>query len=374
MYLALEPLRIVEAIDRLMRSVLPILALCSFFLISSCSSSNEDEIPFQATPFSLENPPAFQGVLPAPLIPANNSLTEEGIALGKRLFFDPILSSDGTISCASCHRPEHAFSDPARVSVGVNGALGTRNSMPLHNLAWNFGERFAWDGSANSLEAQVFEPVTNPSEMNNTWSNVEEMLQDSSLYPDLFQEAFGTSTIDSVHVSMAIAQFMRTLVSADSKFDRFQLGEVELTEAESNGLAVFLEESRGDCFHCHGLPANPLWTDNAFHNNGLDAEITDRGLGDVTGDPREFGLFRSPSLRNLAYTAPYMHDGRFATLEEVIDHYSEGLQFSETIDPLMKQVAQGGVQLSDQDKADLKAFLLTLSDPSFINNPDFLDN
>ena len=132
-----------------------------------------------------------------------------------------------------------------------------------------------------------------------------------------------------------------------------------------------MQESKGDCFHCHGSNNNPLWTDNQFHNNGLDATFTDLGLGGVTGDPTDNGKFRTPSLRNLIYTAPYMHDGRFATLEEVIEHYSTGLQTSTTIDPLMKQVNQGGVNLSNQDKADLKAFLLTLSDSDFINNPDF---
>lgn len=174
-------------------------------------------------------------------------------------------------------------------------------------------------------------------------------------------------------VTKAIAQFERTLISANSKFDKYTRGEVELTPSELNGLNVFLDEGRGDCFHCHGNPNSPLWTDNIFHNNGLDASFTDRGRGMVTGDPREFGQFKSPSLRNLAYTAPYMHDGRFATLEEVINHYSEGLVYSETIDPLMKTVSAGGVHLTEQDKADLKAFLLSLSDPSFISNPDFQD-
>ena len=134
---------------------------------------------------------------------------------------------------------------------------------------------------------------------------------------------------------------------------------------------MFLREDKGDCFHCHGNPNSPLWTDNIFHNNGLDAVFADRGRGAVTGDPREFGWFKSPSLRNLAFTAPYMHDGRFATLDDVIDHYSEGLVDSETIDPLMKSVDEGGVQLSPQDKADLKAFLLSLSEPEFITNPAF---
>ena len=140
---------------------------------------------------------------------------------------------------------------------------------------------------------------------------------------------------------------------------------------ETNGFNIFMDESKGDCFHCHGSENNPLWTDNKFHNNGLDSNITDRGFGRVTGDPADNGKFKSPSLRNLAFTAPYMHDGRFATLEAVINHYSEGLQNSPTIDPLMKKVNQGGVQLSSQEKANLKAFLLTLSDEEFTNNPNF---
>ena len=134
-----------------------------------------------------------------------------------------------------------------------------------------------------------------------------------------------------------------------------------------------MDEEKGDCFHCHGSDNNPLWTDNMFHNNGLDNNFSDLGLGAITGDPNDYGKFRSPTLRNLIFTAPYMHDGRFATLEEVIDHYSEGLQPSSTVDPLMKKVDQGGVQLSNQEKTSLKAFLLTLTDFEFINNPNFRD-
>ena len=161
------------------------------------------------------------------------------------------------------------------------------------------------------------------------------------------------------------------MISGNSKFDRFLRGETSLTPEEENGFNVFMDEARGDCFHCHGSNNNPLWTDNLFHNNGLDKTFTDLGLGAKTGDPKDNGKFKSPSIRNLAFTPPYMHDGRFTTLEEVINHYSEGLQFSPTIDPLMKKVSQGGVQLSAKDKADLKAFLLSLSDVEFINNLAF---
>lgn len=326
---------------------------------------------YTATPVTLDIPAFFADNILPPVLPEDNPLTEEGIALGKKLFFDPILSANNTQACADCHRPENAFSDPRRFSVGIDGSLGTRNSMPLQNLAWNFEENFFWDGRSVTLEEQILQPVINPIEMANTWSNAVASLENDPEYPLLFEQAFNASMIDSTLVSKAIAQFLRTMISSNSKFDRFLRGEATLSAEEQNGLNVFMDETKGDCFHCHGNPLNPLWTDNIFHNNGLDEFFTDRGRSLATGDPRDDGNFKSPSLRNLAYTAPYMHDGRFETLEEVIDHYSEGLVYSETIDPLMKKVSEGGVHLSPQDKADLKAFLLSLSDPSFINNPDF---
>ncbi|MGG6230017.1 cytochrome-c peroxidase [Tenacibaculum sp. SDUM215027] len=340
------------------------------FLIS-CSSKEEEENVYTPVSANLEIPELFQQKLIAPIIPTNNPLTEEGITLGKKLFFDPILSKDNTQSCASCHDPKNAFTDDTRFSEGIDGKFGTRNSMPLFNLAWNFDERFMWDGKELSIERQAFSPVRNPIEMHSDWKNVAKKLQEHAEYSTLFQQAFGTSKIDSTLVTKALAQFERTLISGNSKFDQFLLGKVELTPEEQNGFNVFMEETRGDCFHCHGSDNNPLWTDNQFHNNGLDETFTDLGLGGVTGDPNDNGKFRSPSLRNLKFTAPYMHDGRFATLEEVINHYSEGLKNSSTIDPLMKKVNQGGVQLSNKDKADLKAFLLSLSDTNFVNNPDF---
>ncbi|CAM1363522.1 Cytochrome c peroxidase [Tenacibaculum sediminilitoris] len=338
-------------------------------LLVGCSSKEEDMYtPVSAT---LKIPELFQQKLIAPVIPTNNPLTEEGITLGKKLFFDPILSKDNTQSCASCHDPKNAFTDDTQFSEGVDGKFGTRNSMPLFNLAWNFDERFMWDGKELSIERQAFSPVRNPIEMHSTWKNVAEKLQQHTEYPTLFQQAFGTSKVDSTLVTKAIAQFERTLISGNSKFDQYLLGKTELTPEEQNGFNVFMDEARGDCFHCHGSDNNPLWTDNKFHNNGLDEAFIDLGLGNVTGDPNDNGKFKTPSLRNLKFTAPYMHDGRFATLEDVINHYSEGLKQSSTIDPLMKKVSQGGVQLSNKDKADLKAFLLSLSDTNFVNNPNF---
>jgi len=336
----------------------------------SCSNS-ETEDQYTPVPYSLEIPPLFQERLLNPLIPTNNPLTEEGVALGKKLFFDTKLSGNNTQSCASCHNPRNAFTDETRFSDGIDGTFGTRNSMPIFNLAWNFSDRFAWDGKELGLERQALEPVKNPIEMHSDWEDVASKLQQDAQYPTLFLEAFGTSTIDSTLITKAIAQFERILISGNSKFDQHLAGNATLTLQELNGFNVFMDETKGDCFHCHGSDNNPLWTDNDFHNNGLDATFTDLGLGAVTGDPNDNGKFRSPSLRNLAFTAPYMHDGRFATLEEVINFYSEGLQISSTIDPLMKKVNQGGVQLTPQDKADLKAFLLSLTDNEFVSNPIF---
>ena len=345
------------------------LIMVVYMVLISCGK--ETEATYQPTPASLDIPELFEQRIIAPVIPVTNPQTVQGIALGKKLFFDPILSQDESISCASCHAPQFAFSDNRVKSLGVNNLEGDRHSMPLFNMAWNYNERFFWDGRIFSIEHQAKEPVVNDKEMASEWDDVIVKIKAHEEYPSLFQQAFPSEEITKETVTKAIAQFERTLISSNSKFDRYLLGQETLTPEEQNGFNVFMDEAKGDCFHCHGSDNNPLWTDNDFHNNGLDATFSDLGLGAFTGDPNDNGKFKTPSLRNLAYTAPYMHDGRFNTIEEVINHYSEGLQNSPTIDPLMKKVDQGGVQLSAQDKADLKAFLLTLSDPSFIANPNF---
>ena len=346
--------------------------LIYFTLILSCSSERlESETRYTPIPVNLNIPDVFQDRILPPVIPSNNPLTEEGIELGKKLFFDKKLSVNGSQSCADCHKPSNSFTDTRQYSIGVDNIQGTRNSMPLFNLAWNYDDRFFWDGRELSLERQVFDPITNPIEMHNTIANLVQELQIDSEYPEMFLKAFGTEIIDSVQIGKAIAQYERTIISANSKFDKYLLGQTTLTIQEEEGFNIFMDEERGDCFHCHGNENNPLWTDNKFHNNGLDNNFSDLGLGAVTGNPNDNGKFKTPSLRNLEFTAPYMHDGRFSTIDEVINHYSEGLQDSQTVDPLMKMVSQGGVQLSFEEKANLKAFLLTLSDYDFISNPDF---
>ena len=354
-----------------MNNLLSYLLICLIIFLSCSSERLESETSYTPIPVNLNIPDVFQDRILPPVIPSNNPLTEEGIELGKKLFFDKKLSVNGSQSCADCHKPSNSFTDARQYSIGVDNIQGTRNSMPLFNLAWNYDDRFFWDGRELSLERQVFDPITNPIEMHNTIANLVQELQIDSEYPEMFLKAFGTEIIDSVQIGKAIAQYERTIISANSKFDKYLLGQTTLTIQEEEGFNIFMDEERGDCFHCHGNENNPLWTDNKFHNNGLDNNFSDLGLGAVTGNPNDNGKFKTPSLRNLEFTAPYMHDGRFSTIDEVINHYSEGLEDSHTIDPLMKMVSQGGVQLSFEEKANLKAFLLTLSDYDFISNPDF---
>lgn len=312
---------------------------------------------YTTTPYTIPTPSGF----PNMIIPEDNPTTVEGIALGEKLFNEPLLSADGTQSCASCHFQSANFSDTNQFSTGINGGLGFRNASTLTNSGWSLS--FNWDGSSNTLEEQAFEPVTNSNEMNNTWRNVENTLNANEEYKTLFKQAFNIEYIDSIHVVKAISQFERSLVSANSKFDKFYRGEGSLSPSELNGYAIFNSE-RGDCFHCHGTL---LFTDNLFHNNAIESEepFSDNGFGDVTNNPSDNGKFKTPSLRNIEYSAPYMHDGRFATLEQVLEHYNSGGHYTSTVDPLMKKIGVG-LQLSNQDLADLLAFLKTLSDEDYV--------
>lgn len=352
-------------------------------MIISCQKDLEEDDPLvkenqahKPTPYEIKYPLHFYSSIPIPIEPAENPTTVEGVALGRELFFEELLSADNSMSCASCHKPQHAFNDKgAALSLGINGDQGVRNAMPLFNL--DFANRFNWHGSAKSIEEQAFGPVTNPVELVNTWDQVVRDLQADPEYPSLFKKAFGTEVIDSVLVVKALAQFERTLISGNSRFDNYTLakrglptnGPSSLTAAEKRGLDLFMTENKGDCFHCHGNPRNPAWTDYAFRNNGLDA-VPDSGLASVNGKPSDYGKFKTPSIRNLVFTAPYMHDGRFATLGEVIDFYTDNVQMSSpNIDPVMLKVRD----LTASEKEDLIAFLKTLTDSSFVTNPAFQD-
>ncbi|MEC9209771.1 MAG: cytochrome c peroxidase [Bacteroidota bacterium] len=312
---------------------------------------------FSPTPFIIQTPTGF----PNMNIPSNNPMTVEGVALGERLFKDPILSADNTQACINCHQQVSSFSDPNQFSTGIDNIQGFRNASALINIGWN--NSLNWDGSAATLEKQAFEPVVNPIEMHDTWPNVENKLNANAEYIQLFKEAFNIDYIDSTHVVMAIAQFERTLISVNSKFDKYLRGEELLTPSEFSGYAIFNSE-KGDCFHCHGTQ---MFMDNSFHNNGLDIEpFLDLGLGKVTGNASDNGKFKTPTLRNIEFSAPYMHDGRFSSIEEVIEHYNSGGNYSSTVDPLMKKLGIG-LQLTNQEKQDLIAFLKTLSDDNFIS-------
>ena len=327
------------------------------------------------TPYAFQLPAHFS-LVGAPFEPDSNQTTIEGVALGKKLFFERKLSKNNRLSCGGCHQPQFAFNDPGmRVSLGVGGTPGVRNAMPLFNLAWTpqTNSKFNWHGSAESLEIQAFEPVVNNFEMQEEWTNVVQKLQNDPTYPPLFQAAFGTSTIDSNLVVQAIAQFERTLISGNSRYDNYIKSErglptngPGLSQQELRGLQLFIDEQKGDCAHCHGDPSNPLMTDNQFRNNGLDA-IPDSGLALVTKNALDVGKFKTPSVRNLVFTAPYMHDGRFNTLEEVVTFYTDSVKESSTLDGFMRKPRD----LSVQEKADLIAFLKSMTDSSFVTNPEF---
>lgn len=292
-------------------------------------------------------------------------------ALGMRLFFDPIMSLDSSISCSSCHLPRLSLTDGEPIAVGLNGRQGTRNAPALLNLAW-ITEGLFWDGRSPTLEAQALSPVTNPAELGSNWALVEQRLRAHPSYTVHFQSAFGLqqkTEIDRGLVAKALAQFQRTLVSSESKYDSVVRGMAAYTALESRGRAIFFDASEalpdGECGHCH---TPPLFTDQTFVNNGVQEQIapytySDPGRGSVTGVKYDNGRFRVPSLRNVALTAPYMHDGRFATLEEVIEHYNSGGHAGPNVDPKIRKL-----HLSDEDKAALVAFLGTLTDTSFVRN------
>jgi cytochrome c peroxidase len=318
-------------------------------------------------------------------IPADNPLTVEGIALGRLLFWEKALSLDHSISCGSCHAPDASFSDPDQFSEGVNGMLGGRNASAIINLGWSTS--FFWDGRALSLEDQARGPVEHPLEMNVAWEVVESRLQNDNFpgldYPQLFFNAFGEETITEDLVVKAVAQFMRTMISSNSKFDKWRRGEAQLSDLEYMGYQLFLKEGGdpevnpggefgADCFHCHG-EAGLQFADYLFHNNGLDPSFeNDPGRADVTGWVLDSGKFKTPTLRNVALSAPFMHDGRFATLEEVVEHYNSGGVPSSTIDTFMKYTT-GGLQLAPQQKDALIAFLNALTDTEYTQNPNFQD-
>ena len=322
-------------------------------------------LPEKFTPYPFQMSATF----PIPDLPRDNPLTVERVALGKTLFFDKQLSINNAQSCADCHLPEKAFADGRRTARGAEGEFGPRNTMPLFNLAWK--KDFFWDGRAKSLREQVLQPIQNPIEMHETLTNVCAKLRTTNKtdYARLFAASFGSPEITAEKISLALENYLLTLTSFDAKFDRVLRGEENFTPDEQRGFELFSTEydpRRGqfgaDCFHCHG---GPLFQSQAFANNGSDGAFVDLGREKVTGRAADRGKFSVPSLRNVELTAPYMHDGRFRTLEDVVRHYSTGIPRSATLDPNLAKHPDGGVPLSEPDRHALVAFLKTLTDVQF---------
>lgn len=324
-------------------------------------------LPKKFTPYPFQISAAF----PIPDLPRDNPLTVERVDLGKTLFFDKRISVNGRQSCADCHSPDKAFTDGRRVARGAEGGLGQRNTMPLYNLAWK--KEFFWDGRAKSLREQVLQPIQNPVEMDQSLTNLVSELGRTDNYPGLFTAAFGSPEITSQKIALALENYVLTLTSFDAKFDRVMRGEEQFTPEERRGFELFSTEydpRRGqygaDCFHCHG---GPLFQSQSFANNGLDDRFTDPGREKVTGKASDLGKFAVASLRNVALTAPYMHDGRFKTLDEAVEHYFSGVKRSATLDPNLAKHPDGGVPLTAADKKAIVAFLKTLTDERFARPP-----
>lgn len=348
-----------------------------------------DSIPYQPQAYQF---PQING-LPAMQIPSFNPVTVDGVKLGRYLFYEKMLSLDSTISCASCHQQDKAFTDGQAFSSGVDGTLSTRSSMSLINIGYswrpNNAHNFMWDGKFRHLEDQVLAPIENPLEMKNTWEEVERRLKEHPHYPRLFRKAFGINNKSEINrdlAAKAMAQFMRTLNSAYSKYDSVEWANFNyFTDAQQRGYELFLGDVGGsavlydaECAHCHSFSRNfATFARNNYSNNGLTTAATlfdfpDFGLGGVTGVASDNGRFKEVTLRNIELTAPYMHDGRFATLEEVLDHYVSGGHPSDNVATELT-TAPTLRTLNAAQKSDIIEFLKTLTDRTIVNSTEWSD-
>ncbi len=317
-----------------------------------------------ATPYELEEPALFFKMTH----PANNPLTAEGTELGRHLFYDPILSLDSSISCSTCHLQALAFTDGKAFSHGIYGRSGKRSAPSLVNIGYHYKGLF-WDSRSSSLEEQAVHPIEDPLEMGNSWPTVVKRLQEHPFYPTMFKAAFGIKkdSINQAWITRALSQFQRTIISSDSKYDRVIEGTASFTAEEHRGMTIFFDASEelpfSECGHCH---TDPLFTHLKLENNGIDKEgdpNRDKGKGALTGHSFDNGQFKVPTLRNIALTAPYMHDGRFKTLNEVVDHYASGGHPGPNVSPNVRPLT-----LSQKDKQALIAFLNTLTDSTLLYN------
>tara|TARA_B100000949_G_C14259907_1_gene442340 strand:+ start:405 stop:1415 length:1011 start_codon:yes stop_codon:yes gene_type:complete len=334
----------------------------------SCSEEDADsgyEAIVENDTLSIEIPDYF------PEVTYNfeaNPPTEKGFELGKKLFYDGKLSSDGVVSCGFCHIQDFSFTHHTHiVSHGVNGALGTRNAQPLQNMI--FMNEFTWDGAAESLDAQPIIPITAEVEMNESFSNIIDKLQADEEYPRLFAEAFENGEVNTDNMLKAISQFLVLMVSADSKYDKIFKNEGSQFTAEEEAGKVLFDQK---CATCH---AGVLFTDQSYRNNGLpiDPEYDDEGRSRVTGLQADKYKFKVPSLRNIQITYPYMHDGRFQTLAQVLDHYDSGMVATENLDPVFQQNENLGISLTEDEKQKIISFLETLTDDNFLLDDRFAE-
>ncbi len=311
----------------------------------------------QQTSHLLEEPTHF----PKPTYHyTKNPISTEGIALGRKLFFDPILSKNNTISCGSCHLPHQAYADPGkRFSAGIKQQLTQRNTPGLFNLRWH--RTFFADGGVRHFELIPLAPLVNRQEMNGNLRDLIQKLQSNPAYRQNFQQVFATDSIQSKHILYALAQFMGTLVSANSRYDQYVLGKIKFTTEESKGLQLFTQK----CSSCHQIK-NQLFTDLSFQNIGLDRISTDPGRYLITELGADSGRFKVPSLRNVMLTPPYMHDGRFATIQAVLQHYDQGVRDAVNLASQLKKNNRLGIPISSAEKSALIRFLYTLTDSSFI--------
>lgn len=343
--------------------------LTLLMILLSCGKGEPFVVNDSLHPIELKVPSNF----PEPFLDSSNPLTTEGIALGRLLFYDVRLSGNNSISCASCHRPELAFTDAVpQTNIGFTGIPLPRNASALINLAWaNNG--LQWDGIATNLQAQALMPLTDLHEMNEKLPDLEAELKRIPDYVTKFRKVFNDD-IKAELIAKALAQFQKTLISGDSKYDQYVRKEnnVNLTAIELQGLNLVKQK----CSNCH---ASELFTDNEFHNNGLDATFTDQSLGGVftgryraTKNVNDLGKFKTPTLRNAILTEPYMHDGRFITLAQVLDHYANGVKLSASLDlSLVQPNGRTGISLTTDEKTAIIAFLTTLTDYKFASNKEF---
>lgn len=327
-----------------------------------------------AKPIAIKYPAYFGNRI---FIPENNPATEAGVNLGRMLFYETALSSNNKISCATWHKQELAFTDGKKFSTGVDGSLQPRNAMSLVNLLWV--QNFFWDGRAHGLEEQAKTPLANPHEMGQSMETSVEKLKEKKIYVSLFKNAFGTDTINGEMIVKALSQFERTLVSGDSRYDKYLHSEYQPLQSELDGITLFYtspdpaKNIRGaDCAHCHSGPKTFM---ELFQNNGLDSVPLDSGREKISGQSYDRARFRVVTLRNIALTAPYMHDGRFNTLEEVVDHYNEHIIQGGTLSIFLQNKSNTlngkSLDLTQQEKKDIVAFLNMLTDSTFINNKNF---